>query len=336
LRQGRSRKKPYSVFVLQRIFYSMFSTLTARQLQVIMPPWLDNYKAQQKKDKKPIDIEKIPDTNIEGVWFGDKNAATTIMIFFHGGGFAMPGMDMHAQLLARMADWGKGNLAIFAPAYTLTPYAVYPQALGECVEATRFILEGVGKSKGILLAGDSAGGQLVIALLSHVSGHQHPQGQVVKPLELQGRRFKGAAALSPWVSSDTKKFPSIHELSKTDMIGPNCATYWDDIYRAGKSADHYIVPEAAPTEWWAGLGESVDDLLILAGGDEAILEPIESWSKKVQEGWPNGKVRLVVGAGESHDEPLTPIGAEKLNAQVPGKETAMEGALYHWVKDLTA
>lgn len=33
LRWGRSRTKPYGVYVQQRIFLSLFSTLTARQLQ---------------------------------------------------------------------------------------------------------------------------------------------------------------------------------------------------------------------------------------------------------------------------------------------------------------
>jgi hypothetical protein len=40
LRMGRFRLKPWSVFVQQRIFYTMFATLSARQLQYVLlhPP----------------------------------------------------------------------------------------------------------------------------------------------------------------------------------------------------------------------------------------------------------------------------------------------------------
>ena len=284
-----------------------------------------------KKTKQPVQIEKIPDTKIEGVWFGDKNKADTIMVYLHGGGYAMPGLDMHAQMLDRWVKWCGGKMAIFAPAYSLTPHAPYPQALGESVEAMRMILEGTGKNKDVVLAGDSAGGQLVVALLSHVSGHPHPEANVVRPLDLQGKKFKGAIAIAPWVSSDSKKFPTIDELSYTDVIGPAVASYWSGLYKNGRADDNYIVPEIAPANWWSGLGGAVDDLLAVGGGDEALRDPIKSWFEHVQQGWQGGKTRLVVADGESHDEPLQSKGDKVLKAEVLGQEKTQEGAIYNWL-----
>ena len=74
----------------------------------------------------------------------------------------MPAMDLHAAFLGKMVEWNKGDLAIFMPAYTTTAEAHYPQALGEVVEATRLVLEGVGKDKDVIIGGDSAGGQLAV------------------------------------------------------------------------------------------------------------------------------------------------------------------------------
>lgn len=41
---------------------------------------------------------------------------------------------------------------------------------------------------------------MVLAVLSHISGHAHPQKDIVKPLNLQ-KPLKGAMMVAPWVSS---------------------------------------------------------------------------------------------------------------------------------------
>lgn len=290
-----------------------------------------------RKNKQPVRIEKVPGTKIDGLWFGDKDTAKTIMVYFHGGGYAMPGLEQHAQMLSRWTGWCGGKLAIFAPAYTLTPHAVYPQALGEAVEATRYILEGVGKDKDVVIAGDSAGGQLVLAVLSHSSGHQHPDVSIVKPLDLKGKKFKAAITVAPWVSSDSQKFPSTHDLAYTDMIGPYVANYWSSLYKGGKQDDEYIVPEIAPPSWWSGLGGSLEgELLVTAGEHEVLRDPIKAWYAKMAQGWQGGNARLVVADGESHDEPLNPKKPEFLEAEVGGKEKSQEGAIYVTLKELTA
>jgi acetyl esterase/lipase len=305
--------------------------LTFEFCRAVLGTWVKTYTAEVKKAKQPVQIEKIPGAKIDGVWFGDKNKASTIMIYIHGGGYAMPGLDMHAKMLMRWAGWCDGKLAIFAPAYTLTPHGVYPQALSEVIEATRFILEGVGKNKEVMIAGDSAGGQLVLSILSHVSGHQHPETTIVKPLDLKGKKFKSAICIAPWVSSDSNKFPSTHELAYTDMIAPNVAAYWSGLYKNGRKDDEYIVPEIAPASWWSGLGDATDELLATAGDHEVLRDPIKSWYRNVEQGWQGGNHRLVVGEGESHDEPLQP---KKLDGEVAGKEKTQEGAIYLRLKEL--
>ena len=305
--------------------------LTVYLHRAILGMWTKTYTAEMKKAKKPAQIEKIPGTKIEGVWFGDKDKATAIMVYAHGGGFAMPGLDMHAQMLDRWTGWCGGKLAIFAPAYTLTPHGVYPQALAEVVEATRFIAEGVGKDKDLLIGGDSAGGQLALAVLSHLGGHQHPETTVVKALDLKGKKFKLAVVIAPWVSSDSHKFPTTHELSYTDMIAPNVAEYWAGLYKNGRKDDEYVVPEIAPASWWSGLGNTTDELLVLAGDHEVLRDPIKSWYTKVEQGWQGGNSRLVIGEGESHDEPLQP---KKIENEVAGKEKTQEGAIYLRLKEV--
>jgi acetyl esterase/lipase len=286
-----------------------------------------------RKAKLPVRIEKIPGTTIDGVWFGNPETAKVIMVYFFGGGYAMPGLDVHAQMLQRWVNWYDGKLAIFAPSYTLTPHAVYPQAFGECVEATRYILEGVGKDKDVVIGGDSAGGQLVVAVLSHVSGHQHSNSALVKPLDLKGKKLKSAIVIAPWASSDSKKFPTAHELSYTDTVSPYIASYWSGLYKNGRDDDEFIVPEIAEPSWWSGLGNSLESLLVLVGEHETLRDIIKSWFSKVEQGWQGGNARLVVGEAESHDEPLIP---KQVMDEIAGKEKTQEGAIYLHFKDLTA
>jgi len=145
------------------------------------------------------------------------------MVFYHGGGFMAPGSPNHIDLLFRMVKWSNNNLAIFCVAYTLSPAGVYPTAIHQSVEGLRYILDLAGHAPGTtLIGGDSAGGNLVLAVISHISGHPHPQSDIVKPLNLSAP-LKGALAIAPWTSSDNKKYPSMDAHRSRDIVNTTCA-----------------------------------------------------------------------------------------------------------------
>lgn len=302
----------------------------------LLGPWVESYKSYQKKIKQPVDIDRVPRTSIRGGWFGDKHKAKTILVYYHGGGHALPGLPVYLPMLTRMVGWCDGNLAIFSPGYTCTPNAQYPQAFGELVEALRFVLEGVGKDKEILLGGDSAGGQLVLAVLSHLSGHPHPDSSIVKPLTLDGRKIRGVFTLAPWVSSDVSKFPSFTEHAITDTISPKSLKYWEGLYKNGKPDDEYIVPEMAAADWWSGMSQVTDNVLVTCGNDEALRDAIKSFFPKFQQGVGKERTRLLVADGESHDEPVVQRDVEFLRKEVYGQEKTQEGAILNWLKKYSA
>ena len=123
------------------------------------------------------------------------------------------------------------------------------------------------------------------------------------------------------------------ELSQTDMIDEDIAKYWSAEWKKGKPDDEYIVPEIAPVEWWEGPGDCVStDVLATAGNDECLRDAIKSWAAKFEQAAGKDKIRLVIGHGESHDEPLTPKPAAVLEKEVPGSEKTQEGALKNWLK----
>lgn len=94
------------------------------------------------------------------------SASPFLMIQCHGGGFVAQSSKSHETYLR---DWAKQlNIPIFCIDYSLAPKAPYPRALEECVYAYSWALLNAYKlgstADKVILVGDSAGGNLMIAL----------------------------------------------------------------------------------------------------------------------------------------------------------------------------
>jgi epsilon-lactone hydrolase len=90
-----------------------------------------------------------------------------VLLYLHGGGFILPAAA-HAHLrffarLCRMLD-GTG----FLPDYRLAPLHRYPAALDDCERAYRGLLDAGFAPGRVALAGESAGGNLVLGLLQRI------------------------------------------------------------------------------------------------------------------------------------------------------------------------
>lgn len=298
-----------------------------------MPSWLPAYEAECKKHNKVPDVAKIPNTNATGFWVGNKETATYTMVWYHSGGFVVPGGPALNDLTKNIIQWSDNKLAIFCVAYTLVPHAHYPVQIGEAVEALRYVLASPGASpQRTIIAGDSAGGNLVLAVLSHISGHAHPQSNIVRPLEVSGNLF-GAIALAPWCSSDAERFPSARRFGHRDLVTEDIAKYWIKAYKNNNAIkdDNFIVPELAKPEWWKTA--KVSSFLALAGEHEVLRDSILSWAQHFQEGAPDVDFKLVVGKKEFHCAPLISKGEKAL---IGNEEVYQEAAIRHWVKSRLA
>ncbi|MFC5699480.1 alpha/beta hydrolase [Pseudomonas sp. GCM10022186] len=86
------------------------------------------------------------------------------VLFIHGGGWMLGGLDSHAFLCDRLA--ARLPLAVVAVDYRLAPEHPFPTALEDCLEAWRALEPSRSGLDGSRLAvmGDSAGGNLAVAL----------------------------------------------------------------------------------------------------------------------------------------------------------------------------
>lgn len=128
----------------------------------------------------------------------------------------------------------------------------------------------------MILCGDSAGGNLVLGVLSHLL-HPHPS---ISPLELR-QPFLGAAMVSPWGDFRTSA-PSFLKNDYNDSIDAPTLRKWAAYFMNGADADNYNQPFRASDEWWSGLGGVVQSLLITAGTDEVLVDGIAAFAAKIR------------------------------------------------------
>lgn len=127
-----------------------------------------------------------------------------VLLYFHGGGYVFGSPHSHAHMAARLA--GLAGMRACLPFYRLAPENPFPAALEDATAAWRALTDqGIASSR-ILLAGDSAGGGLALALLAEIcrGGGPKPAGLVafspLTDLTFSGesyRRNASAEALLP-------------------------------------------------------------------------------------------------------------------------------------------
>jgi len=145
-----------------------------------------------------------------------------------GGGFVVPMSPGHIQFLAEIKDElvAQGtDVAVLILAYTTAPEARYPVQLQQAVETLRYLIEQEGRDPSdITIGGDSAGGNLSLAVLSHLT-HPHT---TIPALNLQSK-LNGALLISPW-SSFNVHTPAFESNAEKDMFDGRPLLRWCGAY----------------------------------------------------------------------------------------------------------
>ena len=148
---------------------------------------------------RAVDIEGIP-----AEWIECPESNNGILLYLHGGAYALGSINSHRELVARLAvSTGCAALAIN---YRLAPEDPYPAALEDSLKAYAWLIAQGHDPARIFLAGDSAGGGLAIAALLALrdEGNPLPAGAVCfSPwfdLTLSGESVSGNAKVDPVLS----------------------------------------------------------------------------------------------------------------------------------------
>jgi len=99
---------------------------------------------------------------IAGEWVEASGGAEHTLLYLHGGGYFACSAETHRPITVAYAQEG---FRVFAPNYRLAPEHPFPAALDDAVGAWRGLIDlGISPEK-LVVAGDSAGGGLALALL---------------------------------------------------------------------------------------------------------------------------------------------------------------------------
>ncbi len=126
-------------------------------------------------------------------------AHDAVLLYAHGGGFMLGGLDSHDDICAELC--AATAIEVVAVDYRLAPEHRFPAALDDVTEVYRAL----AAARPVVVAGDSAGGNLAAALCHRLRrlGAAQPRGQVLiypalspDPLRVAGSRAAEAPLLT--------------------------------------------------------------------------------------------------------------------------------------------
>ena len=147
----------------------------------------------------------------------------------------------------------------------------------------------------IFLAGDSAGGNMVLSLISHIL-HPHPE---IATTFILGDALAGAILISPWAKFGTND-DSVKRNAMSDMVTAKAADRWSSSFLGSSPVDNYNQPILGDLVWFDRLDLYVKDMLIWAGSHEILVDSIEELAKTLKQAHP--KTELFVQPGASHED----------------------------------
>jgi acetyl esterase/lipase len=190
------------------------------------------------------------------------------MVYLHGGGYVACSPRTHRPITAAFARLG---FRVFAPEYRLAPEHVFPAAVEDACAVFRALLLQTGSP--LVVAGDSAGGGLALALMIALrdSGEQLPAG---------------AAVFSPWTDlaasgESLKANNSCCAMFYGEDIGPTARLYLGD-------TDPYH-PLASPL--YASL-TNIPPVLIHVGAKEVLLDDSLRLAEKARDAGVHAELKI--------------------------------------------
>lgn len=123
--------------------------------------------------------EKILADGVACEWIKPVNETPSpVLLYFHGGGWVLGLYNNHRWMVANLAQ-AAGVRALVVD-YRLAPEHPFPAAVDDCVTAYRWLLKSGVSAQQIVFAGDSAGGNLVLAtaVAARDAGDPLPAGLV--------------------------------------------------------------------------------------------------------------------------------------------------------------
>lgn len=249
-----------------------------------VPNKLSVYRALSKagqllvRPPRNFQIDTMTINNVPVVWLNHKtHCSSRVILYLHGGGYTIGSNYTHLELAARIARAAKAQVVMAE--YRLAPEHPFPAALNDAFNVYQYLLGERIPGRRIIVAGDSAGGGLSLALLQQIRD---------KGIDMPA----GAVCLSPWLDLSCSMSSVSPRHSQDPLITSERIKFFARHY-AG-SADR-TQPGLSP---FFGELNDLPPILIQVGGDEILLPECELFSRKANSH--GSSVQLQVWPGMFH------------------------------------
>jgi monoterpene epsilon-lactone hydrolase len=199
-----------------------------------------------------IATERVGAGGVPAEWIAAPGANhAVVMLYLHGGGYVLGSMRTHRVMLAHLAR--ASGCKVLGLDYRLAPENPFPAPVDDTLAAYRWLLAHGYDHRRIVLAGDSAGGGLVVAAMVAMR-------YVGEPLPAAG------VCLSPWVDMEATGQSFVTNAASDPSVAKDRILRMAGIYLAGKSPQ---APLASPIH--ADL-HGLPPLLVQVGSIETLLD----------------------------------------------------------------
>lgn len=202
------------------------------------------------------------------------------VLYLHGGAFRIGSASMYRNLTASLAK--RCRAEVFVPDYRLTPEHAFPAAHDDALAAARALIAerpGVG----LVLAGDSAGGGLVLSVAQRLAA----DGDT---------RVVGCLLVSPWLDLTMSGDSARTKEANDPMLSRDGLLFAGADYLRGHPAD-----SAAASPLFGAL-RGLPPMHVEVGSDEVLLDDATRLAARARE--VGTEVTLVITEGIWHDFPM--------------------------------
>ncbi len=235
-----------------------------------------------------VTMSQVPIGACTGTWIDVPGVDPgRVILYLHGGAFIMETPRLHTRLLASFCRGAKARGLMVA--YRLAPEHKFPAAMDDCITAYRYLLDSGIAPDRIVIAGDSAGGNLTLVTLQAARDAGLPLPS-------------GAVALSPLTdatfSGDSmRRNDGIDPLFTRAIVDKLAPLYVPE----GKAAEPYLSP-------LFGNLTGLPPTLLLVGSSELLLDDSVRYAARAND------VILDVWHDMPHVFPAFPLLAESREA----------------------
>jgi len=226
----------------------------------------------------PIHCDSAVANGVPAEWIVPEGLQSPrVILYLHGGSFNAGSSASHRTLAANLAIAARSRCLLID--YRLAPEYPFPAALEDAVAAYEWLLAKGCAPGQTALAGDSAGGNLVLALLVYLRDHHRPMPAA-------------GVCLSPIPDLTYSSASWAYNLRKDILFNERMERQSVEIYLSGADPR---TPLASP--YFADL-HGLPPLLIQVGSHEVCLSDSERFAKKARQA--GVEVTLEIWPGMQH------------------------------------